>query len=648
MGKSPYDPSKQKNTVPSADSYFSFDTRTDVQLSVDYATPGGIPLLIEVYRENPVEYDGLIRVFKEGVLPIFSAYTDADGKFEGQMRIPDGLSHVYLHTPTMGLPDCLELEVTENTVSFDHNVHFEAAATQTRAYNFAGSVPYSILPADKLYSLCKWTNHGRLFTSTNMWGRYTYTPINAGYISAKTTVPVWNDSGKTRTTENITALTNRLKQILWGANKEKGTIDNTHLQAQIDQTNFYIAKSTQVHMMLLHQQCLYKNVFGYYYYKGSGEYDASTLKKYIVFPNATIIGSYDYKNEREEILKAGYEVVLKFFGENGDQPASDTFPEGYTIGWFLIPDGLNTKNSQVQNFEEILYSNNTANQHFVSIYDEKYRGVVIGIEDGGDKSYEDMLFCVFTDDMDAIIDPKNPGRPHIKKDEVEITVPDATETIAGTYAFEDIWPSGGDYDMNDVVVEYERAVTFDSKNKVKKIVDTFKPVWDGGQILSAFAYQIDAAQLGTFAELPAGVVEEKLTNSIILYPDHDAALKSRGTYTVTRTFATPFDKAELKEYNPYIIVEYVPEKSNRVEVHLPKHSATSMANASLNYTYDDAYYIKRDGSYPFAIDLPVTGFTIVTERSRIDAQNEYPDFRSWADSNAQTHKLWYLNYQGGK
>ncbi|WP_309607400.1 hypothetical protein [Bacteroides uniformis] len=26
-----------------------------------------------------------------------------------------------------------------------------------------------------------------------------------------------------------------------------------------------------------------------------------------------------------------------------------------------------------------------------------------------------------------------------------------------------MWPSGGDYDMNDVIVEYERKVYFDQK-----------------------------------------------------------------------------------------------------------------------------------------------------------------------------------------
>ena len=40
----------------------------------------------------------------------------------------------------------------------------------------------------------------------------------------------------------------------------------------------------------------------------------------------------------------------------------------------------------------------------------------------------------------------------------------------------DIWPNGGDYDLNDVIIEHKRAISFNSNNYVLKVEDTFVPV----------------------------------------------------------------------------------------------------------------------------------------------------------------------------
>jgi LruC domain-containing protein len=116
------------------------------------------------------------------------------------------------------------------------------------------------------------------------------------------------------------------------------------------------------------------------------------------------------------------------------------------------------------------------------------------------------------------------------------------------------------------------------------------------------------------------------------------------TYTITREFNASFKKDDLKGYNPYIIVKYADGQKDRTEVHLPKYKATSLANQSLIGTNKDAYYIDREGAYPFAIDIPVLGFKPVTERQRIDS--EYPDFTKWAESKGAKYTDWYDNYTG--
>lgn len=49
-------------------------------------------------------------------------------------------------------------------------------------------------------------------------------------------------------------------------------------------------------------------------------------------------------------------------------------------------------------------------------------------------------------------------------------------------------------------------------------------------------------------------------------------------------------------------------------MHLPKHEATSLADLSLAGTQKDAYYIDKEGAYPFAIDIPILNFISVTEK----------------------------------
>ena len=59
-----------------------------------------------------------------------------------------------------------------------------------------------------------------------------------------------------------------------------------------------------------------------------------------------------------------------------------------------------------------------------------------------------------------------------------MTNPDDDKTsidfLKGIYAFEDLWPNQGDYDMNDVIVRYNYGNTFNEKNQIYSESFTFK------------------------------------------------------------------------------------------------------------------------------------------------------------------------------
>lgn len=102
--------------------------------------------------------------------------------------------------------------------------------------------------------------------------------------------------------------------------------------------------------------------------------------------------------------------------------------------------------------------------------------------------------------------------------------------------------------------------------------------------------------------------------------------------------------------DPFIIVNYLPGKNNRTEVHLPKHTSTILANKSLTGTKADAYFVDKDGNHPFALEIPLPSiadpkhskiFVPATEGKKID--EEFPNFKSWATSDGQNSQNWYMH-----
>lgn len=423
-------------------------------------------------------------------------------------------------------------------------------------------------------------------------------------------------------------------------------VNNSYLYKGPKVTNIKITVETMLDVIFLKRDASYDNTFGYYYYKTDEEPQMiSSVDKYIVFPNVKL---FAYEGKYLPILKCGNKARLLYFDEDGK--ASEKFPAGYTVGWFIYADGFNgyyhdydVKENEIRT-KELRTSNEAFGNlnGFVSVKDEKSGKTIIGVEDGANQSYCDLLFYVDATPEGSIDDPDRPIiKPDDGKDDPE---PDPVEPLKGTLAFEDIWPSGGDYDMNDVIVEYRREVTFNTKNMVTKITDIFTPVHDGATFSNAFAYQIDPGQFGKVTSNSTGVKVESETSSIIVTPNAKGSIGK--TYTITREFNASFKKDDLKGYNPYIIVKYAEGQKDRTEVHLPKSKATSLANQSLIGTNQDAYYIDREGEYPFAIDIPVLGFKPVTESHRIDS--EYLDFSKWAESKGTKYTDWYNNYSGPK
>ena len=625
-----YDPNFNKSRFPAETYDFGFATRNEIKLSVNY-NASGFKTLIEIYDENPLTESN---AKKEGVQPIYAAYTDDDSKFEGTMYIPSALKEVYLYTNRWGLPLCVKIEAGTNGFVYDaaassQKTPVKANRVQKKSallnYFIGEQAPYTLQGrTDNLYSLCKWdVNGGMIYDGFGLPSDFT-----PNYIT------------KTEKIKGVPTgeLSKRVQDLF-----QNYPGPNSDLLRDADITNIKVVKEGTLDFVFLSELAAYNNSVGYYYYEEGQapqtDEDFRNMKKYMIFPNVTVEGSY------LDPIYTGSTVRLKYFGKDGNQPATDKFPPKTVVGWFIISDGFAPRyNSKMpilnySYFRNVFFSNDSEqhNKRFVSVVDKATDIVVLGCEDQfnpdtNTEDYCDVLFFVKSDDGEL----DNEGKPEIPPGGGDIET--GKEVIEGTLAYEDIWPTGGDYDMNDVAIEYTRELIFDSKNNVSQVKETFKPVQkeDAATFNNYFVYR--ANNLGQVT-LPENCIIESETNSIVF--TQSVKQWTNQKVSVVRTFDGRLNKDELKkDFDPYIIVNSYSTK-NRKEVHLPKQEPTSFADNHLNYTKDDAYYMKADGTYPFAIDIPVLNFKLTKETIRIDDKTEYPKFRSWADSYGAKDQDWY-------
>ena len=620
------DEDARKSKLPSVDSYFDFELRGSIPLNVDYGVTGFIAN-VEVYNEYPLDASGNK---KSNVSPVYKTFTK-DGKISVNMYVPTIVKEAYLYTERLGLPRCVKLQAGTDGFSYDAT---DNAAGMTRAAIADGvlndKIPYQLAPqgrVDNMYSLCTWDVNGK--------------PSTTGYL--------------TKTSYDMDGLTMRIQTFL-NENKLENGGKNENLRRDADKLNLSIPigkGSAKVEVTFVDENGAYDNVFGYYYYETNSSpvtrADFLSLKKYVIFPNAI--------NE-SRALRCGDTAKLLFFGKNGDSTPTEEFPEGYTIGWFLLSNGapyasdngINIKKvSQLylngwKEYRNICLSNEQGDdRQFITLYDKKSKLLVVGVEDDfgryqGDNDFDDVMFCVkTTPELGSADLPFIPDKtPEVKPE---------TETIEGTLAFEDNWPKAGAYDMNDVIIEYKRVFTYNKDNNVTKVEESFTPVQkeDAAVFDNMFAYQIN--NMGSIVSMDGCEIENDSRSIVITKKVKDIRNQ---TFTIVRTFGTSINKDELKaDFNPYVIVKGIRDRG-RAEVHLPKHLPTDLIDRSKLYTENDAYFVDKDGKYPFAIDIPATGFIPADEKQRIDLTGQYPSFKNWVDSKGTLATDWYLKDKGAK
>lgn len=263
----------------------------------------------------------------------------------------------------------------------------------------------------------------------------------------------------------------------------------------------------------------------------------------------------------------------------------------------------------------------------------------------------------------------------------------------GTFAFEDLWPALGDYDFNDLVVDYQLEYATNADNLMVDLKAKLYIRAIGASIPSGFGISFEnipanrvASVTGMklfdgYINLAANGLEAGHSNAVIIPFDNAIKGVNRGsqptfnttpgfqpgtsdTFIITILFNEPILVARIQiggqepivstksvvgpptiTVNPFLIKG----KIRGQEIHLPGMPPTALANSELFGTIDDDTKPSEDRFYvtksnlPWAIHLPVK-FDYPTEKT--DILKAYKKLAGWAQSNGELFTDWYLNLPG--
>ncbi len=250
-----------------------------------------------------------------------------------------------------------------------------------------------------------------------------------------------------------------------------------------------------------------------------------------------------------------------------------------------------------------------------------------------------------------------------------------TEVKLGTYsyAFEDNWPSIGDYDMNDFVVDVAITKVQNAANKVTKVKLINKIRSVGAKNRLAAAIQLDGVLatnvksakysntnlVGQNLPLGSNGVESNQKYAVITICDdaHRAfgisdtqfISTENGSYQpvqseITIEFTTPLDNFTFADLNSFIVTNGY-KVSSRSEIHLVGYKGTDKINKALvesqtskgRLSANDPF--KSSKGEPWGLCVPVS-FVYPNEYKKITGV--YPKFEGWALSGGSQNLNWYL------
>ncbi|UAM99751.1 LruC domain-containing protein [Polaribacter litorisediminis] len=462
---------------------------------------------------------------------------------------------------------------------------------------------------------------------------------------------------------------------------ENRPVPTYHPEYLVDgnEQNIVVLEEAEVWVTFVSEGAGYRNVLAYYTY--DRDFPPTTTADikdcYVIFPNVSFQGS-------------GGGLY------SGDKVSLGTFQKNTVIGWMLMRDGWNGPSQQSTEGRGLLYSNSELNpepdvehqQHTVLLLDKERDVILISFEDlirpGGDNDFNDAVFYATANPIENIeienIQIANPDPIDTDEDGINDSFDDypedpnlafnnyfASSGLYGTLAFEDQWPSKGDYDFNDLVIDYNFNRISNAANKVVTLQGKFIVRAIGASFQNGFGFTIEGLNpsliesvSGTqytegYIQNNANGTEAGQSSATIIVFDNawkhgfgnttqNEPYRAGDTITVNINLVNPIDADEfgMAPFNPFIIVN----KERGREVHLANYPPTDLADLSyFGESSDDTQpaagkYYKTEQNLPWAINFP-SKFEYPIEKVSIELS--HLKFVPWVLSEGLEYNNWYKN-----
>ncbi|MCF8254103.1 MAG: LruC domain-containing protein [Bacteroidia bacterium] len=244
------------------------------------------------------------------------------------------------------------------------------------------------------------------------------------------------------------------------------------------------------------------------------------------------------------------------------------------------------------------------------------------------------------------------------------------EKGTATVAFEDLWPSKGDYDLNDLVMDFRHNIITNSNNEVIKFEGYYRLRASGGAQNIAFCMGIPLAP-DIVEKLTGATLEEGHSNLVFqLFENNKNELKGWNTvmsqakvdYAEYNVSFSVNKGPSLKEFgsvsafDPFIWMNSK-EKGRGYEIHVPGNAPTKYADTKLFGYANDATDIGKEKYYltannlPWAIVIPSTydycvELSLLGLKENPDITQAHLHFAQWAQSGGEIYSDWYENFKG--
>lgn len=602
----------------------TFDFATSVNTNFSLVAPSALRgATFKVFTKNPLDGGKLIG---QGQL-------NNNASFNGAFIIPSSLKTVFIQSTYIGLPT-IESELVNGKVQ----------------------VNYALLPEDGK----RGSGNGTTSVVNNTVFQYMGTYNSAG-------VPNYLITPDVVDADFLADINASLPSTL------SVPVNNPHYLASGNATSLELSEEADVWITFVGEGAGYRNTLAYYTYDITNppatKADIDQIN--IIFPNVSAAGSGGG-------LKTGDKVFL------------GKFPAKTGIGWTLIQNAYNGSSVNVNKVK--FYSNVDFNpetdpsrkRHNVQLIDQYREKVIIGFEDlhrqypgnnangySSDDDFEDAVFYATVVPFSAIDQDKFPKSKSTLPDKDGDGVPDSKDDYPedpnkafnnftpfeggfSSIAFEDLWPSKGDYDFNDLVMNCNYNHITNANNEVVALEYKLKVRHIGATYHNGFGIQWPFASSdvsnvsgfnhsrGLVSTNANGTEANQAKATVIVFED---AFDYEGqTLTITADLETPYEFTSLvnEGLNPFIFVNA--ERGR--EVHLPGHSTTDLFDFTPSgSTQNDGWteYRSHIGEYPWAINIS-HAYAIPAERVAID--NCYLKFEDWVKSKGKSNTDWYEEKPG--